>query len=66
MSAVVAVASLFLMVVPLLAFPPRAILPAFVFGLFLLALVGVLGGLEGRTVWQREPAMHPGRGRYGW
>jgi hypothetical protein len=30
-----------------------------VFGLFLLALVGVIGGLEDRTVRQHDPAMDP-------
>ena len=29
------------------------------FGLFLLALVGVLGGLEDRTVRQHNPSMNP-------
>jgi hypothetical protein len=31
----------------------------FLFGLFLLALVGVLGGLEDRTVRQRDVVLDP-------
>jgi uncharacterized protein (DUF58 family) len=37
----------------------------FLFGLFLLALVGVLGGLKDRTVRQHNPAMNPRRWRDG-
>jgi hypothetical protein len=35
------------------------------FGLFLLALVGVLGGLEDRTVRQHNPSMNPREWRDG-
>jgi hypothetical protein len=35
------------------------------FGLFLLALVGVLGGLEDRTVRQHDPVLDPRRWRNG-
>jgi hypothetical protein len=35
----------------------------FLFGLFLLALVGVLAGLKDRTVRQHNPAMNPRRWR---
>ena len=35
------------------------------FGLFLLALVGVIGGLEDRTVRQRNPSMNPREWRDG-
>jgi hypothetical protein len=35
------------------------------FGLFLLALVGVLAGLEDRTVRQHNPSMDPRRWRDG-
>jgi hypothetical protein len=34
-------------------------------GLFLLALVGVLGGLDDRTVQQHEPVLDPTRWRNG-
>jgi hypothetical protein len=37
----------------------------FLFGLFLLALVGVLGGLEDRTVRQHDPVLDPTRWRNG-
>jgi hypothetical protein len=37
----------------------------FLFGLFLLALVGVLGSLEDRTVRQHDPAMNAKRWRNG-
>jgi hypothetical protein len=35
------------------------------FGLFLLALVGVLGGVEDRTVRQHNPSMNPREWREG-
>jgi hypothetical protein len=35
------------------------------FGLFLLALVGVLGALEDRTVQQHQPVLEPRRWRDG-
>jgi hypothetical protein len=38
---------------------------ACLFGLFLLALVGVLGGLEDRTVRQHDPVLDPKRWRNG-
>jgi uncharacterized membrane protein HdeD (DUF308 family) len=59
MSAVVAVASLFLTVVALLVPPVGAIFAPFLFGLFLLALVGVLSRLENRTVRQYDPSTNP-------
>ena len=64
LSSLVAVGSLF----GAIAFLPiiGGILLAFVlFGLFLLALVGVIGGLEDRSVRQHEPAMDPRRWRNG-
>ena len=35
------------------------------FAVFILALVGVLAGLEDRTVRQHDPAIDPGRWRHG-
>jgi len=64
LSSVVAVGSLFGAVafVPLIG----GVLFAFIlFGLFLLALVGVIGGLEDHSVRQQEPAMDPRRWRNG-
>jgi hypothetical protein len=37
----------------------------FLFGLFLLALVGVIGGSEDRTVRQHDPVLDPRRWRNG-
>jgi hypothetical protein len=53
-----AVAALFLAVatVPVVG---AAFFTVVLLGLFLLALVGVLGGLEDRTVRQHNPAMNP-------
>jgi hypothetical protein len=65
MSAVLAAVSLLLTVASLLAIPVGAIFAPFLFGLFLLALVGVLGGLGDRTVRQREPVLDPRRWRNG-
>ncbi len=65
MSAVVAAVSLFLTLASLLVFPIGALLAVFPFGLFLLALVGVFGGLEDRTVRQHNPSMNPRRWRDG-
>jgi hypothetical protein len=42
-----------------------ALFALFLFGLFLLALVGVLSGLEDRTVRQHDPALEPTRWRDG-
>ena len=64
LSALVAVGSLFgaVALVPIIG----GIFFAFaLLGLFLLALVGVLGALEDRSVRQREPAMDPRRWRNG-
>ena len=64
LSSLVAVGSLFGAV----AFVPivGGILCAFVlFGLFLLALVGVIAGLEDHSVQQHEPAMDPRGWRHG-
>jgi hypothetical protein len=59
-----AVAALFLAVatLPVLG---GALFALFLFGLFLLALVGVLGGLEDRTVRQHDPVFDPRRWRDG-
>jgi hypothetical protein len=37
----------------------------FLFGAFLLALIGVLGGLADRSVRRHDPAMDPARWRNG-
>ena len=58
MSAFVAVSSLFASVV-LLVVPGGALIAPFSLGLSLLALVGVMGGLENRTVRQRDPEVNP-------
>jgi hypothetical protein len=65
MSAVVAAVSLFLTVASLLAIPVGAIFAPFLFGLFLLALVGVFGGLDDRTVRQHKPVLDQERWRNG-
>jgi hypothetical protein len=59
-----AVAALFLTVatLPVLG---GALFALFPFGLFLLALVGVLGRLEHRTVRQHKPVLDPRRWRNG-
>ena len=64
MSALIAVLSLFLAA----AFVPvvgGVLFALFPFGLFLLVLVGVLRGLDDRTVRQHNPAMNPRRWRNG-
>jgi len=65
LSSLVAVGSL----LGAVAFAPvfgGAALSAFVpFGSFVLGLVGVIGGLEDRSVRQNEPAMDPRRWRNG-
>jgi acetyl-CoA carboxylase beta subunit len=59
-----AVAALFLTVVTIPVV--GGVLFAFLFfGVFLLALVGVLAGLEDRTVRQHNPSMNPTRWRDG-
>ena len=58
MSAFVAVSSLFASVA-LLVVPGGALIAPFSLGLSLLALVGVMGGLENRTVRQRDPELDP-------
>jgi hypothetical protein len=63
-SSVVAVASLFL-TVALLPVIGAALFAIVSFGLFLLALVGVLSGVEDRTVRQRDPSLNPTRWRDG-
>lgn len=65
MSGLLAVLSLLLIAASLLAAPVGPIFAPFAFGLFLLALVGVLGGLKDRTVRQYSPPMYPGRWRDG-
>jgi len=64
LSAVVAVGSLFGAVafVPLIG---GVLFAGILFGLFLLALVGVIGGLEDHSVRQQEPAMDPRSWRNG-
>jgi hypothetical protein len=59
-----AVAALFLTVatLPLIG---GVVFAACLFGLFLLALVGVIGGLEDRTVRQHDPELEPKRWRHG-
>jgi hypothetical protein len=65
LSSLVADIALFLTVGSLLLIG-GAILALFLFfPLFLLALVGVLAGLDDRTVPQRNPAMNPGGWRGG-
>jgi hypothetical protein len=59
-----AVAALFLTVATL-PIVGGALFALFLFGLFLLALVGVLGGLANHTVRQHNPAMNPRRWRDG-
>jgi hypothetical protein len=49
----------------LLAVPGGVLFAPFPLGLFLLALVGVLGGLEDRTVRQHDPVLDPRRWRNG-
>ena len=63
-SAVVAAVSLFLTAASLLAAPAGgAIFTPFLFGLFLLALVGVFSGLEDRTVREHNPVLDGRRWR---
>jgi hypothetical protein len=57
-SAVVATLSL-LLTLALLPVPGGIILAIFPLGLFALALLGVLAGLEDRTVRQHDPSMNP-------
>jgi hypothetical protein len=63
-SGVVALLSLALIVGSLIVLGGALFAP-FLLGLFLLALVGVIGGLEDRTVRQRDPSMDPRRWRDG-
>jgi len=58
MSALIAVGSLVVLVALLIA-PGGVLLAPFVFGVFLLALAGVLGGLNDHTVRQHNPKMNP-------
>jgi hypothetical protein len=60
----VAVAALFLTVATLPVMG-GVLFALFLFGLVLLALVGVLAGVEDRTVRQHNPAMNPRRWRDG-
>jgi hypothetical protein len=64
MSALVAVVSLAL-AVALLPVPGGVLFSPFLFGLFLLALVGVFAGLEDRSVRRHEPVLDPRRWRDG-
>lgn len=64
MSAVIAVTCL-LLSLALLPVPGGVVFAPFLFGLFLLALLGVFGGLEDRRVERREPEMNPRRWRDG-
>jgi hypothetical protein len=59
-----AVATL-LLTVAALAVLGGALFAPFLFGLFLLALVGVLGGLKDRTVRQHNTVLDPRRWRDG-
>ena len=58
LSSLVALVSLALTVV-LLAVPGGALFAMVTFGLFLLALVGVIGGMDDRGVRQRHPSLNP-------
>jgi hypothetical protein len=58
MNALIAVGSLVALVALLVA-PGGVLLAPFVFGVFLLALTGVLGGLQDHTVRQHNPKMDP-------
>ena len=58
LSSLVAVGSLFA-AVALLPVIGDVVFAVFLFGLFLLALVGVLSGVEDRTVRQHNPEMDP-------
>ena len=49
----------------LLLVPGGVLFDPFSLGLFLLALTGVLGGVEDRTVRQHDPAMTPRSWREG-
>jgi hypothetical protein len=64
MSAVVAVTCL-LLSLALLPVPGGVVFAPFLFGLFLLALLGVFAGLEDRSVRSRQPAMDPRKWRDG-
>jgi TRAP-type C4-dicarboxylate transport system permease small subunit len=65
MYALIAVASLALTVASLLAIPVGVVFAPFLFGLFLLALVGLLGGVDNRTVRQHDPQLDSERWRNG-
>ena len=62
MSALIAVVSL-LLTVALLPVPGGVIFAPFTFGLFLLSLVGVVRGVDDRSVRQRNPRVDPTRWR---
>jgi hypothetical protein len=49
----------------LLPVPGGVVFAPFLFGLFLLALLGVFGGLEDRRVRDHKPAMNPRKWRDG-
>jgi hypothetical protein len=65
MSGLVAVGSLFL-TIALFPIVGGVLFAMFTFGLFLLALVGVMTGLEDRTVRQYDPDLNGTRWRDGW
>jgi multisubunit Na+/H+ antiporter MnhB subunit len=58
LSSLVALVSLALTIV-LLPVPGGAFFAMVTFGLFLLALVGVIGGMDDQDVRQRNPSMNP-------
>ena len=65
-SAVVATGSLFLTAASLLAAPAGGVIfTPFLFGLFLLALVGVFSGVENRAVREHNPVLDGKRWRNG-
>jgi hypothetical protein len=64
LSALVAVVSLFT-AVALVPVVGGVLVAMFLVGLFGLALVGVLGAVENRTVRQHDPSMNPTRWRDG-
>ena len=65
-SALVATGSLFLTAASLVAAPAGGVVFApFLFGLFLLALVGVFSGVENRAVREHDPVLDGKRWRNG-
>lgn len=59
LSSLVALVSLALTIILLLPVPGGALFAMVTFGLFLLALVGVIGEMDDQRVRQRHPPMNP-------